>query len=488
MTERVLITTVGGSRVPIINAHRDMKPKYTVFITSKSRENQPSSSDSVKNDGSTSATRKPAKETFTAVTKYLLATSKEQNEMYLSESDLVAVGKHLLNEAGKSEQSILNQLQLQEDEYNIIELDSPDDISEAYSKITAQVQLMRQEYPHAEIVIDITGGTKSMSAAGALVANDEKVSLSVVVGKRPNLDKVDDFSRARFQNYGVVELRREVRRIQERLYGRDYPSAVELCQEVLQDVQNKHSKEVEQEQLVEKLEQLESYAKAFRLWDEFEHDAAVKTLEYLGEAALQLRLFGQEVAKAKRLMIGYYNDLTKPRVERVGFELAYDLYFNAVRRGEQQKFDDAVARLYRTLEVLGQLLLLNRHGIRTKWVLVAELEGKVSAEYYQAMQKKCNEQGVMETALMDSIKLLFEIDSNLRPFLKGNLKKLRGLLGSRNQSILAHGFTRVDEKVYQEFQEFVREFIVEVDGLVKNKPCLVNYEDRQFPREIIFQS
>ncbi|ARU61776.1 CRISPR-associated protein [Tumebacillus avium] len=484
MSEVILIATVGRSRQPIVIAHQKHKPKFTLFVASKENNNQPGSRFSLEQKGAPRGKGDPPKDTLAIVGQYLLRKRSKETGENPHDSELVAVSKYLSEVTGKDEPSILDQLQINEGQYEIIELEHPDSISEAYKKISEQVTLLQTAHPHATIIIDITGGTKSMSAAGAMVASDLNLEVSVVTGVRTNLEKVDALSEARLQNYGVIELSRDIKRIQERFACRDYPAAVELCSEVLRDADRKSSREVEEMQLIPNLEKLQKFANAFKEWDEFEHDKAVDLLQIIGRDAVEWKIFGEKVATAKRLMQGYYQDRTRAVEKKVGFEVVYDLFFNAVRRGEQQKFDDAVARLYRTLEVLEQVLLINRHGIRTKYVFVSELEGKVSSDLKGVLGKKCDENGVFESALQDSFTILQELDVELRSFIEARMKTMCNLLGDRNNSILAHGFTRVEGQAFQKFQKFVYEYLTGIDELVGNKRGLKYYENAQFPREI----
>ena len=137
-----------------------------------------------------------------------------------------------------------------------------------------------------------------------------------------------------------------------------------------------------------------------------------------------------------------------------------DLLNNAYRRIEEGKYDDAVARLYRTIELIAQLGLTDEGLIKSE-VLMQNKEFKIDLniidkldddeiksfvyqlrEYENALRYGKSHIGIGSD---QSYRLLSKCDIDYAcDYLKD--KKLKTNVGSRNGSILAHGLNPIDRK------------------------------------------
>ena len=106
--------------------------------------------------------------------------------------------------------------------------------------------------------------------------------------------------------------------------------------------------------LADRVRVLQDLSKAFDSWDRFDHDTAAGILS----------AYGKHIAPAHPHLLASMKQLTTATDCRTPARL-WDLWFNALRRAEQGRFDDAIARLYRLLEWTAQWLLQVRHGIDT---------------------------------------------------------------------------------------------------------------------------
>jgi len=129
-----------------------------------------------------------------------------------------------------------------------------------------------------------------------------------------------------------------------------------------------------------------------------------------------------------------------------------DLINNAERRAEEAKFDDAVARLYRTIELIAQYEPKRKYKIETSNAKPEQLPKKLLKEWHI-------------TANTQKIKLPLQRNYELLAA-KGNPlgikfiqdKKLKDLLSKRNRSILAHDLKPVNRKTYQELHWKTKEY------------------------------
>ena len=119
-----------------------------------------------------------------------------------------------------------------------------------------------------------------------------------------------------------------------------------------------------------------------------------------------------------------------------------DLINNAERRAEESKYDDAVARLYRTMELIAQYRLRKNYGIDPS---NAETE-----KIPQSLMEKWNipkDRKTVKLALNSDYELLDALGDPLgQKYMED--RKLKNLLLKRNASILAHGQTPVTKQTY----------------------------------------
>jgi hypothetical protein len=150
---KILFITVGGSFQPIITSIRSLQPDRVIFIAS---DGEKGSKSQVIGQGTPCEVRQGAK-----ILERLpnIPTQLQLGESFQKERDLILV-------------------------------ENPDDLSECYTKIHSFICDLQQE-PSYEIMADYTGGTKSLSAALAMVAVDCGLSLYITIAARDNLIKVE---------------------------------------------------------------------------------------------------------------------------------------------------------------------------------------------------------------------------------------------------------------------------------------------------------
>ena len=125
--------------------------------------------------------------------------------------------------------------------------------------------------------------------------------------------------------------------------------------------------------------------------------------------------------------------------------LLVDLFNNAVRRGKEGKYDDAVARFYRATELFVQQILVgDSYGINTGNV---DLSLVPDARQNILEKHRSDVDGKIRIGMEMDYKLLSELGHPVgKHFLES--KQLRGRLGKRNASILAHGLNPVSKSLY----------------------------------------
>ncbi|MDY0170723.1 MAG: TIGR02710 family CRISPR-associated CARF protein, partial [Thermoguttaceae bacterium] len=233
---------------------------------------------------------------------------------------------------------------LEPDRYEVHTIEHFDDLSHCYLAAAEAIEQARRSRPDARIVVDYTGGTKSMSAGLAAAALDDgRCKIRLVAGMRANLEKVADGTEyARPVPVLDLQSRRRLRFVAEFLKRFDYASAARLLEETLSRGAG--------EGMESRLREACNLCRAFDAWDRFDHRQAAQLLAPIGRG----------VADAHRAF------LTVMLSERAtGFELLEDLLRNAERRAAQGRYDDAVGRLYRAIELCAQQWLHLKYSLDT---------------------------------------------------------------------------------------------------------------------------
>jgi len=193
---------------------------------------------------------------------------------------------------------------------------------------------------------------------------------------------------------------------------------------------------------------LEQLAKAFDAWDRFDHQSSSTTFDSVAKSANDLRAVlgtrkgDQVLDDVERLAehLRALRGLAAPSRHHV-----LDLLANAKRRKDEGRLDDAVARLYRAIEAVAQVALTERHGIQsTEKVPLDRVPEELRVQWTLRAAD-----GVVALGLQDAYALLATLNDPLgEKFRDLALDRATSPLGARNRSILAHGFDRVPEGVF----------------------------------------
>lgn len=145
---------------------------------------------------------------------------------------------------------------------------------------------------------------------------------------------------------------------------------------------------------------------------------------------------------------------------KVTFERFLDLIENSRRRRNSGRYDDAVARLYRATEMIGEIAL-NKHGINSSGIRWNKISPDVLNQFkcynFDNLPRNLNlfENFLLLKALNDPIGNLFI------SFNKKNKPELliKESIDRRNKSLLAHGETPCTVETYDEYFELLMDII-----------------------------
>ena len=335
------------------------------------------------------------------------------------------------------------------------------------------VQSWRQRGDDYAIVVDFTGGTKVMSAALALVARRWKCTFAYVGGQERSKDGVGvvvsgrETQFSQFNPWDALGYQALEDAIAVFNHG-GYAAAAALLDLA---VKNAERPEVKRE-----LSTLKAVIDAYAAWDRFDHKEAAQrfadALKNRNDLAAIFPEASSVIARIERHRdrVAHLAGQNEPAAGWVE-----DLLHNARRRAAERRFDDAVARLYRTFEALAQVRLREKHGVPdTKAVSLAQLPDTLRTKW--ANRGRDNRSFAL--GLQDAYRVLKECGDELggKFFELGLADDQRSSLVARNQSILAHGFQPVGETVYNQLDEKVR-FLVSFDDTDSHDWCLPALDD-----------
>lgn len=397
-------------------------------------------------------------------------------------------------------EEIIKQENISDDEYNIKVVSNHESLDDCYAKSREIIEELQTDYEN--IHVDFTGGTKPMVAGLVLASIGEKCLYTYVGSKNPeNRDKkglgivLDGFEKIKEQKdpyevYAVMEFER----------GMDFFNKYQFSAAKSNFIEA--SKKLESE----KLKQLaRTYIKIVDLYDKWDKFANVNedkiTLnKILNEILLEINhsdnisSYLNENYPDFIPQIENNVEFLKLKISKRGVvkskNVPYylpDLLNNAYRRIEESKYDDAVARLYRSIELIAQKSLTDENIIE-EHVLNSNKEFKINKsdlndkfdnmlpEKITDMHEYFNSGKTMGVGLKNSYIILQALGSQYASDYL-NDEDIKNNLSSRNRSVLAHGLQPVDETMANELFRQVLSYAK------KAFPEVVSYMDMaDFPK------
>lgn len=342
--------------------------------------------------------------------------------------------------------NLLRQLEITDfdPDRHLVGIPDPDDLADAYQRIRDHIQRLRGNGFRGRIRGDYTGGTKSMSAALAMACVQLGADIGVVSGPRTNLEKVDQSESTLLMDIAPLHATHQLEsQLKPILSTHNYGEAAQLLRQYLHN----HGRRISAETTAE-AEELLTIVEVLETWDRFRWQEALERAEQLSltTQAPELVAWWKRVVMARACMDGH-----DPGEEITGYELVQDLLLSAERCGRRAHYDDAVARLYRALELLAQTYVTLEIKITpdSNWetarcTLLDGTQLKVAGAGITALYKWLEE---------------YEPDQGLGRIFKRRKHKFYDLLRARNRSLLAHGFSPLSQNSWTVLQGDVTYFV-----------------------------
>lgn len=328
-------------------------------------------------------------------------------------------------------------------------VDDPDDLFHCFGRAESAVErVLVRGYQRSEVIADYTGGTKNMSVALSLAAIVHGFLFAYVGGTertRGGLGVVIEGKERVYRSenpwdYLAIEERRKTATLFNQYQFRAAKSIVDRLIE----------KGIKNAWMFRKVSDA---FEGFHLWDLFRHKQAADAFkkarlnELVDSDDKMMRRFAEDSLKVVPFLEAL---VAEHRCSRLHI---HDLHWNAERRFEEGKVDDAILRLYRVVEMGAQVTLYQTYGIDTSDVQAAHIPAALREQFVK--EYRGTRDGRIKIPQAASYELLAELGDPLGEKFKEHDKRFQDLQMSRNTSYLAHGFGSSKESTYIALREFV---------------------------------
>jgi CRISPR-associated protein (TIGR02710 family) len=345
---------------------------------------------------------------------------------------------------------------LPRDHCEVVTLSGAHDIDEVFRATNALIQrLEAQGYSADQIAINYTSGTKVMGSGAVLSAVFNKIMELRYITGLASVREGPERARHRLLTTkpGAVFAYQDLLAARSMLLDLRFRSAHAALGAVEEDLLTPEERHL--------LTSLSLLTRAYGEWDNFYPN---RFLTLYSEVD-----FSREMLEPFRLGEGQREAVEKTAAEMEnglpGPYVIVDLFNNAGRRLALGRTEDAMARLYRALEMLGQWVLARDFKVDTNNVDTRRIPPRDRVRY-EALRSM--EDGLVRIGFHKTYELLGIFGSPIGVTFTGD-PVMREFLESRSESILAHGLRPASreeaQRVMDHGRELLRLEIAELDDL-----------------------
>lgn len=337
-----------------------------------------------------------------------------------------------------------------EEDYQIVTINAIDDLNvcfEAYeSKIWEFDYFDDTDY---QIIMDYTSGTKTMSAAMASCGMFYSKDLISIGGDRSTGEVSMGTEIINYQNIYKIYDKFALMRTRSNFNANRFRACIDILNYIV-DL-NIHK------------ESLLHLCKAYYAWDNMDFEDAYDHLRKVDTRPIEFTEVRDDI-KFNLKALG--NIVNSRSVNLKNCYILASLINNSIRRSEEFKYDDAIARLYRSFELIAQIEL-TKYNLKSSDIDLSILkENNVSDEFIVELEKK-KEDGKIRIGLEKDFLLLNELGNDLGKYYIENKSKIKNLTQKRNHSILAHGLDSLSKEDFDKFLEIVLNLSYSLDKDMK---------------------
>ena len=313
------------------------------------------------------------------------------------------------------------------DYYEFIQIDSIDSFKAYFEAFKSKISDL-EDY---KIIIDYTSGTKTMTMSAAFASMYFRKKLYFVSGERKDGVVIKGTEKIISQNLYPIYDDIIIDKIKELFNTNRFEAGKALLEDVTKARKDTYS----------------DLFDAYYYFDNVDYENAQKYFNFkrFVDEWPELRIQFEKNSKALSFL-NRDDDLHE-------YYILGSLLNNARRRAEEYKYDDAIARLYRSLELIAQIKLEKEYGIDT-----SDVNLEILKEHDVKLDFISENKGTVKTSLVQDYILLNELNDELGDFFMKNSDEVFASISSRNDSILAHGLNSQTKKQYNKFRDLVLRF------------------------------
>lgn len=318
-----------------------------------------------------------------------------------------------------------NKIYSDEIDLNVLILKNLDDTEYIFDRLKYKIK----EFPDAEIVINYTNGSNKLTAVAMIIAKMYDLKIQ-------DRQQMEDTGNIR--KFKVVENKNTTKSVLyfvKKLFNNyDYNMAMEILEE-------NYSSYNQIENNFRKIINL------YNKWDSFVYENY--DFDELIEFFTNLKSL-EDNKKSMEILSDKNHELHN------AYKIA-DFINNAKRRIEEEKYDDAIIRLYRTLELISEVELYEKYGIRKTDVHINELKELDIEEFalkniIRRLDFKYPKYNIPLTTTFFLLQKLFDEVGTHYYF---NKDKYQQLFQKRNISVLVHGNYKYNTEELMEMYDLV---------------------------------
>jgi CRISPR-associated protein (TIGR02710 family) len=370
------------------------------------------------------------------------------------------------------------------------DLIEPTNTAEIYQKIKQRRQLWGED---KQIAVDNTGGKKSMVSAAASAAHFLGIDLLYVdTGKympeirkpEPGTEEVKLLANP-VTVLGELKLSKAI----ELFNDNSYETSYSLARTILSELGGEQAIPVK-----ERVQLFLRFAKAYLNWDNFNYSSAFKNLESASAHQNQwhLKLIDHKTVEEQLKILNelqsnqssnFFKLLGKSSFSK---NQVLELLLNAKRRVSQHHYDDAVIRVYRSIELISQHRLA-LHGLETrnfpwedeKLKEVIQRYDKIAMSIYRVSSKEKIRHS-SNLGLMDGHIFLKALGDELWSGSGLTLEELKDIVDLRNELFLIHGLENGNETKYRKLASFAENLFLKAFDVSREEYMEIR-KKHQFP-------
>ena len=348
---------------------------------------------------------------------------------------------HYINELFKQN----NDEFIENEDYEIVSLESIDNFNDCFETFENKIWEIEKNRDNSRIIMDYTSGTKTMSAAMACCGMFYSKDLISVGGDRSTGEVSAGTELINYQNLYKIYDRFALMRIRNNFNANRFIPCIDILNYIVGLNIHKGS--------------ILHLCKSYYYWTTMQIEKAYSHMK-------QVDLNTSELAEIKGDLENNLNALgimVNSRSQNLkNCYILASLINNAVRKSDNYRHDDAIARLYRSFELIAQIRLSN-YSLQSSDIDVKVLEkNNVSQEFIDDLEKT-REDGKIRIGLEKDFVLLNELNDDLGRYYFENENKIKDLTRKRNNSILAHGLESQSKEDFDKFLEVVVDLARKLD-------------------------